>query len=155
MLKTNKSKQLWTTLLQLPFPKAQSFLADQAALSGRLGSGYEEAGVLPGRGAFVEIAVLLWLTQGPIWALVMRTETEGTDLDFLFLFMIVEEIVEMLKYLQYTQYTQFYARISPTCGFNYSRYKVYAILYHHKRRFKKNRLAIFIQMQKLYHSNML
>lgn len=101
-------------LLQLPFPKAQSFLADQAALSSRVGSGCEEAGVLPGRGAFVEIAVLLRLTQGPIWALVMRTETEGTDLDFLFLFMVVEEIVEMLKYLQYTQYTQFYARISPT-----------------------------------------
>lgn len=41
---------------------------------------------------------------------------------------------------------------------NYSRYKVYAILHYHKKInffFKKNRLAIFIQVQKLYHSNML
>lgn len=34
---------------------------------------------------------------------------------------------------------------------NYSTYKVYAILNYHKRRtFLKNRLAIFIQVQKLY-----
>lgn len=112
--------------------------------------------VLPERRAFIEISVTLQFTQRPISALVMRTEGLRTQIRASFSsFIAVGETVEMLKQLRYTQDTQFYSRISPTYGFNYPRYKVYAILHHHERRLKKNRLAIFIQVQKLYHSNML
>lgn len=138
MLKTNKSEENYHELCcsssHSPRPSPFSLVRGSKWLPGiRMWSSRKSLleGGLSLR--FQSVAVNMWAHCGPR----KGSRRLRTYIWTLSSFIVVEEIVEMLKHLQYTQYTQFYSSISPTYGFNYSRYEVYASLHYHKRRLKK------------------